>query len=56
MHATVSLLLTKPETDRLRLLFERQCKAFQAYPSPSAEDRLQWRRRCTICSRETSNR
>lgn len=42
MHATVSLLLTKPETDRLRLLFERQCKAFQAYPSPSAEDRLQW--------------
>ncbi|MCH2340889.1 coniferyl aldehyde dehydrogenase [Pseudomonas sp. NPDC047963] len=33
---------THLETERLQALFERQRSAFQAYPSPSAADRLQW--------------
>ncbi len=30
------------ETEHLQALFERQRSAFQAYPSPTAADRLQW--------------
>ncbi|WP_417792051.1 coniferyl aldehyde dehydrogenase [Stutzerimonas xanthomarina] len=33
---------THLETERLQALFERQRSAFQAYPSPTAADRLQW--------------
>ncbi|MFL9814136.1 coniferyl aldehyde dehydrogenase [Stutzerimonas sp. VN223-3] len=33
---------TRLETERLQPLFERQRSAFQANPSPLAEDRLQW--------------
>ena len=43
MPATVAYLdPTQSEIERLQPLFERQRKAFQAYPSPGAEDRLQW--------------
>ena len=38
LHANQSSL----ETGRLQTLFEKQRQAFQAAPSPSAEDRLQW--------------
>ncbi|MCQ4306818.1 coniferyl aldehyde dehydrogenase [Pseudomonas stutzeri] len=43
MPATVAYLdPTQSEFERLQPLFERQRSAFQAQPSPGAEDRLQW--------------
>jgi coniferyl-aldehyde dehydrogenase len=43
MSANAALLHhTGFETERLQLLFNRQRSAFQAYPSPTVADRLQW--------------